>query len=80
VIRARFHANEYDFRPIVWPVKHPYWCTGYGDGYSIIVAYADNEAEILTNWPEATNIEWTKEESYFFSDRFMKPEWFKEQA
>lgn len=80
MIRARFHANEDDFRPIVWPVRHPYWCTGYGDGYSIIVAYADNEAEILTNWPEATNIESTQEDNYFFSDRFPKPEWFKEQA
>lgn len=30
MIRARFEANEGDYRPINWPVKHPYWCTGYG--------------------------------------------------
>ncbi|MGB0911046.1 MAG: hypothetical protein ACPGYT_11850 [Nitrospirales bacterium] len=56
MIRARFYANEDDYRPINWPIKHPYWCSGYGDGYSVVVAYADNKAEILTNWPEATHI------------------------
>ena len=51
MISARFKANEKGYRPIKWPVKHPYWCTGYGDGYSIVVAYADDEAEILSNLP-----------------------------
>lgn len=78
MIRARFHANEDDFRSINWPVKHPYWCTGYGDGYSIVVAYADNEKEILKNWPEATNIDSEEVTEYKFSDRFKKPEWFKD--
>lgn len=78
MIRARFHANEDDYRPVKWPVKHPYWCTGYGDGYSVVVAYADNLKEIKKNWPEAKNIETTEEKEYSFSDRFPKPDWFKE--
>lgn len=77
MIRARFKANEEDYRPINWPVKHPYWCTGYGDGYSVVVAYADSVAEVLKNWPEAKDIEFTEESEYSFSDRFPKPEWFK---
>jgi hypothetical protein len=78
MIRARFKANEDDPRPVLWPVKHPYWCTGYGDGYSILVTYADDEAEVLRNWPEATDIDAEPADSYTFTSRFPKPEWFNE--
>ena len=75
MIRARFHANEQDPRPVKWPIKHPYWITGWGDGYSIVVAYADNEDEILRNWPEANQIEAESVEEYHFSERFPRPGW-----
>lgn len=78
MIRARFKANGEDYRSVNWPVKHPYWCTGYGDGYSIVVAYADDEAEILRNWPEATEIDAEEATEYVFSSRFPKPDWFEE--
>ena len=76
MIRARFKANADDYRPVNWPIKHPYWCSGYGEDHSIIVAYADNEAEILKNWPEAEDIQAEDVTEYRFSDRFPKPEWF----
>lgn len=76
MIRARFKANFEDYRPVNWPVKHPYWCTGYGDGYATVVAYADNEEEILKNWPEAEDIDSEEAEDYLFNDRFPKPDWF----
>lgn len=76
MIRARFKANADDYRSVNWPVKHPYWCSGYGQDYSVIVAYADDEAEILRNWPEASDIEFTEEIEYTFTDRFKKPDWF----
>lgn len=76
MIRCRFRANVNDFRPVNWPIKHPYWCTGYGDGYSIVVAYADDEAEILRNWPEATHLDSEERTEYTFTDRFPKPDWF----
>jgi hypothetical protein len=75
MIRARFKANPDDFRPVNWPIKHPYWCTGYGDDYSIVVAYADDEAEVLRNWPEAYDINVEEVDGYAFSGRFPKPEW-----
>lgn len=75
MIRARFKANPDDYRPVKWPVKHPYWCTGYGEDCSIVVAYADDDAEILTNWPEATDIESVPATEYLFSSRFPKPDW-----
>lgn len=76
MIRARFKANADDFRPVVWPVKHPYWCTGYGDDYAVIVAYADDEAEVKRNWPEADDIEAEVVTDYVFTDRFPPPHWF----
>ena len=78
MIRARFQANPDDYRPVNWPIRHPYWCSGYGEGYSVIVAYADDEAEILRNWPEARNIKSEEVAGYSFSDRFPKPSWFTE--
>jgi hypothetical protein len=76
MIRARFHVNEEDYRPIHWPIKHPYWCTGYGEGFAVVVAYADDEAEIMRNWPDATNIDARDVTDYAFTDRFPKPIWF----
>jgi hypothetical protein len=75
MIKVRFKTYSEDYRPVNWPIKHPYWCTGSGDGYSIIVAYADDEAEILSNWPEAFDIDTDAAEEYIFSSRFPKPDW-----
>lgn len=83
MIRARFSLPGVDdYRPIMWPIKHPYWCTGYsitssGNQIPIIVAYADDEAEIKRLWPEATDIDSEERTEYFFNSRFPKPEWFK---
>ena len=76
LLRVRFKANEEDPRPISWPVKHPYWITGYGEGYSVIVSYADSEQYILDNWPEATELEIDEANDYVFTSRFPKPDWF----
>lgn len=78
MIRARFHANADDYRSINWPVKYPYWCSGYGDDYSVVVAFAEDEAEILRNWPEATHIDIQEVDKPTFSDRFPKPDWYEE--
>lgn len=76
IYRARFHANENDFRSINWPVKYPYWCSGYGDDYSVVVAYVESEEEIITNWPEANNIDVEEVDKIIFTSRFKKPDWF----
>ena len=76
MIRCRFQTSPNDPRPVVWPIKHPYWHTGSGFDYSIVVAYADDEAEILRNWPDATNLDSEEVTEYVFTDRFAKPDWF----
>lgn len=80
MLRVRFKANPDDPRPINWPVKHPYWITGYAgdDSYSTVVSYADNEQYIYKNWPEASDLEVQEVKEYSFTGRFPKPEWFKE--
>lgn len=82
MIRVRFKANPDDPRPLNWPIKHPYWITGYaGDGsYSTIVAYADDESYIRDNWPEASDLDIQEVEGYTFTSRFPKPEWFTEET
>jgi hypothetical protein len=77
MIRVRFHANADDYRPINWPVKHPYWCSGSGEGYSIVISYADDVDYIMKNWPEATNLDIEERSEYTFTDRFPKPDWFR---
>jgi hypothetical protein len=79
MIRARFHCNCDDPRPVNWPIKHPYWVTGYGEDHAVIVAYADDVAEIMRNWPDATGLEnFGERTDYVFTDRFARPELFKE--
>ena len=56
-MRVRFHANEGDYRPIKWPPPGPYWCSGEGDDYSIIVAYVRTQKQIKEFWPEASEID-----------------------
>lgn len=74
-LRARFKANEEDYRPVKWPPPGPYWCTGYGDGYSIVVAYVKSLKELRKYWPEAKDIETTKEKEIEYTERFPKPDW-----
>lgn len=78
MIRARFRVRHEDARPVNWPIKHPYWITGQGDDYFTLVAYADDEAEIIANWPEAEDIDATQADDYTFTDRFPRPNWFQE--
>lgn len=78
--RYRFELiGQSDPRPVNWPLKHPYWCTGYGgDDGAIIVAYGDDDEYILNNWPEAQlPLDGDEVDSYVFSDRFPKPDWFE---
>lgn len=55
---------------------HPYWCSAQ-DGYWIIVAYADDEAQIKELWPEAFDLVSESCDGYIFTDRFPKPQWFE---
>lgn len=78
----RFKTNHDDPRPVKWPIKHPYWVTGYAadESHAIIVSYADSKEYILDNWPDAKDLDEVdgNVQKYFFTDRFPKPSWFVE--
>jgi len=80
MIKARFQANAPDYRPVV-SATHPFWCSGTAgdDSYSIIIAYAEDEVDILRLWPEAAQIDIFEEDvkEFEYSDRFPKPDWYK---
>lgn len=75
MLRVRFKANADDPRPVNWPVKHPFWVTGFGEGYAVVVSYADDEEYLLRNWPEARDLDADEVNGYVFTDRFQKPAW-----
>lgn len=78
MLRVRFKTTETDdYRPVIWPLKHPYWCTGFGEDYATLIAYADDEQYIIEHWPEAYDLDAEEVEQYTFTDRFPKPEWFE---
>ena len=76
MLRVRFHANPDDYRPVKWPVKYLFWCTGYGENHSVVVAYVDSVDELMELWPEASNLDIEERESITFTDRFPKPSWY----
>ena len=83
MIRARFYMRfkdcGNDYRPVKWPIKYPYWCTGQSGDSFTIVAYADDVEQILELWPEAHRIETVNAEKIEFTTRFPKPKWYKEE-
>lgn len=81
MLRVRFSTIAGDWRPINWPIKHPYWKTGEdAEGETaILVAYADDLDYIYRYWPEAEDVVGEEVDGYVFTDRFPKPEWFTEE-
>ena len=57
MLRVRFRANPDDPRPVVWPIKYPYWITGQGEHFSVVVAYVDDLEELRRLWPEAEQLD-----------------------
>lgn len=79
--RLRFKDYTEDYRPVIFPPPGPYWCSGEGDDYVIIVAYFPHGTknwEVKKYWPKACGIDRMQEDTALeFSDRFPKPTWWK---
>lgn len=76
MIRARFFSAV-DYRPVSWPIKHPYWWAGMSGDRYVVVAYADSEEQILELWPEAENLDYEECDDYTFTSIFSKPRWLE---
>ena len=76
--RYRFKTYSVeDYRPLVFNPKYPFWCSGYGDCYAVIIAYLPFNEDLLKYWDDAFEIEFTEEDEIKFSDRFPKPKYFE---
>lgn len=77
-IRYRFHSSSLDDpRPVQWPPKGPYWVSGEGDDYAVLIAYLPEGVDLLTFWPEATEIDDEQCDSITYTSRFARPSWWK---
>lgn len=77
-IKYRFKTYSEDYRPLIFNPKYPYWCTGHGEDYFIIVAYLPIEEDLTLYWDDAFDIDFVEKENIEFSDRFPRPNWFIE--
>ena len=69
-----------DCRPLVFNPKYPWWCSGYGDDYAIIIAYLPSDADLLIYWDDAFDIDFTEEDEIVFTSRFAKPDYFEPEV
>jgi len=69
-----------DVRPIAWPFMHPYWLTELASDYAQLMAYTESSDELLTFWPEATDMVIMDENvtRYEFTDANPVPDWWLE--
>jgi len=81
--RVRFYLPlnkcNNDYRTVIWPIRYPYWCTGYTDTEAIIVAYVKDMDELLMQWPEMNGLEiddCERCDKIEFSSRFARPDWY----
>ena len=76
--RYRFKTNSPDLRPVIdlAEIQMPWWCSGYdSDDNAYIICYLPEDADLLTYWPEAFEIESEDADRIVYTDRFPKPEW-----
>lgn len=82
--RIRFTVNKKevkdDYRPVIFMTKYPFWCSGENDTDFILIGYADSEEQVMTQWPEAKEIEVLADDCQVeFSSRFPRPSWYTEK-
>ena len=66
-----------DYRPLIdmADIQMPWWCTGSGMDYVIIVCYLPKHEALEKYWDDAYDIEFKRVSEITYTDRFPKPEW-----
>ena len=76
--RYRFSTKSVeDYRPLKFNPSFPWWCSGFGDDYAVIIAYLPANENLKEYWDDAFDIDFTEEEQIIFYDRFPKPDYYK---
>ena len=80
LIRYRFKTYSVDdYRPLVdmSKIQMPWWCSGVGFDYAIIVCYLPAGEDLFKYWDDAFDIQQEDAEEIAYTDRFIKPSWIK---
>lgn len=69
-----------DYRPLkdMKEIQCPWWCSGEGIDYAIIICYLPTEIDLKEYWDDAYDIDIEEVEKITYTDRFRKPDWIKE--
>lgn len=77
--RYRFKTKAVDdYRPLVFNPSYPWWKTGEGENYVTIVAYLPIGENLLEYWDDAYDTDGRTGDKIIFTDRFPKPNYFKD--
>lgn len=66
-----------DYRPLkdMKEIQCPWWCSGEGTDYAIIICYLPSGINLLDYWDDAYDIEIEDKDEIIYTDRFKKPNW-----
>jgi hypothetical protein len=91
--RYRFHTRSVDdYRPLIFNPAYPWWCSGEGwdsqrlvkgelvleNEYVTIIAYLPENEDLKAYWDDAYDVDFKEYDELIFTDRFPKPEYYKE--
>lgn len=78
--RVRFFSTAEDPRPIAFPPPGPYWISGYTseENTAILIAFLPKKSDLTKYWPEAEVDEWYGKMPIIFTDRFPRPDYWKD--
>ena len=79
-IRYRFKTKAIDdYRPLkdMKYIQCPWWCSGEGSDYAIIICYLPEGIDLKEYWDDAYDIEEEKRSEIIYTDRFPKPNYIK---
>ncbi len=75
--RYRFYTYSLeDPRPLIFNPRYPWWQSGEGWDFAIIVAYLPEGEDLKKYWDDAFEITVEECDEITFSDRFPEPEYF----
>jgi hypothetical protein len=78
-LRYRFKTKSVDdCRPLIFNPKYPWWISGETEDSVIIIAYLPEGESLNKYWDDAEIDFIEKDDKIIFTDRFSKPDWFKE--
>lgn len=76
--KYKFKTNSVnDYRPLrdMKDIGMPWWCSGVGEDYAIIICYLQEGDNLFNYWDDAYDIEHEDVSQIIYTDRFPKPSW-----